>query len=94
VSTLYSDYYYLPWCKEKGKTVSADKYHIIYCSQYNTGFQMPKSDICRICDELIIKTNEADNEGKENERKKLKEQNMLHLDEVKKMQHSLKIETE
>jgi hypothetical protein len=33
---------------------------------------MPKSDTCKICYKLIIKINEADVEGKENERKKLK----------------------
>jgi len=78
VSTLYSDYY-LPWCKENGKIpVSADKYHRIFCCHYNTGFQLSKSDTCRACDELIIKINEADVEGREEERKRLKEQHMLH----------------
>jgi hypothetical protein len=56
--------------------------------------KMCKSDMCRTCDELIIKINKPDNEGKENERKKLKEQNKLHLDEAKEMQDSLKTERE
>jgi hypothetical protein len=29
---------------------------------------MPMSDTCRICGKLFIRINEADNEGKENER--------------------------
>jgi hypothetical protein len=55
---------------------------------------LSKSDTCRACDELIIKINEADVEGREEERKRLKEQHMLHLDEAKELQDSLKIEKE
>jgi hypothetical protein len=65
---LYNDYY-LPWCKGNRKiSVSANKYHRIFCSHYNIGLQLPKSDTCRVCDELIIKINKADIKGRENER--------------------------
>jgi hypothetical protein len=65
---LYKEYYLL-WCKENAKlSVSADKHHRIFRFQCNIGFQMPKSGRCRIYDKLIIKINEPDIEGKENER--------------------------
>jgi hypothetical protein len=55
-------------------------------------FQLRKSDMCKVCDKLIIKINEADTEGRENEGEKLKERHMLHLDEAMEMQDSLKVE--
>jgi hypothetical protein len=49
------------------------------------GFQMPKSDAYMICDELIIKINEGQRQGR-----KLIEQQMLHFDEAKEMHGSLR----
>jgi hypothetical protein len=48
--------------------------------------------MCKVCDKLIIKINEADTEGRENEGQKLKERHKLHLDEAMEMQDSLKVE--
>lgn len=52
---------------------------------------MPKSDTCRVCDELTIKINQAD---QEEENKKLTTQHRLHLAKAKGMQDSLKVEVE
>nr|CAH7725029.1 unnamed protein product [Callosobruchus chinensis] len=52
ISTLYKDYY-VEWCKQRGIVpVKEDGYSEIFCSDYNIGFKLPKSDTCHTCDLL------------------------------------------
>jgi hypothetical protein len=52
VAPLYRQYY-LPQCQAQYiLPVSEDKYRIIFCISYNTGFKLPKFDMCKECDYL------------------------------------------
>lgn len=62
ISTLYRNYY-IPWCKERNiNPVKEDKYRRIFCSEYNIGFKLPRSDTCATCDEyyILIDSNKND----------------------------------
>jgi uncharacterized protein YxeA len=74
-------------------SVSADKYHRIFSSQFIIGFQMLKSNVqvCRVCVEFFVEVNEdAYNEDGE---KKLKTEYVFHLDRATETQENLKIES-
>nr|CAI5850286.1 unnamed protein product [Callosobruchus analis] len=52
ISTLYKDYY-VECCKQRGIVpIKEDRYRRIFCSDYNIGFKLPKSDTCHTCDFL------------------------------------------
>jgi hypothetical protein len=43
--------------KEKDTVpVSADKHRRIFCSEFSIGFQIPKANTCKVCDELVTAT--------------------------------------
>lgn len=39
----------------KYRVVSEDKYRRIFCTEYNIGFKLPRSDTCKTCDSINIK---------------------------------------
>lgn len=46
---------YLSWCIENNiQAVTEDKYRRIFCSSYNIGFKLPKTDTCEKCDRFKI----------------------------------------
>lgn len=95
ISRLYEEYY-LPWCTENNidQPVSQDTYRRIFCTEFNIGFSMPKSDTCKICDESIIKIQALHLEGKDNEAKTLQNTLNYHQARAKAMQDFLKTESE
>lgn len=40
---------------KKYEVVSEDKYRRIFCTEYNIGFKLPRSDTCKTCDSINIK---------------------------------------
>nr|CAI5817409.1 unnamed protein product [Callosobruchus analis] len=45
--------YYVECCKQRGIVpIKEDRYRRIFCSDYNIGFKLPKSDTCHTCDFL------------------------------------------
>ncbi|CAH1961305.1 unnamed protein product [Acanthoscelides obtectus] len=90
ISTLYKDYY-VEWCKERGiAPVKEDRYRRIFCSDYNIGFKLPKSDTCHTCD-FLNNQMEANKENLE-EFNEFKTQLQLHQTRALAMQDSLKKE--
>ena len=92
ISSLYKDYY-VDWCQEKViMPVSEDKYRRIFCTEYNIGFKVPKTDTCKTCDYLkILIENNKNNAEHQN---KLKIDLELHQRRAEAMQANLKYETE
>lgn len=59
ITGLYTDFY-MPWCREQNiSPVKESAYRKIFCTQYNIGFKLPKSDTCKTCDEMGIKIKAA-----------------------------------
>ncbi|PSN41196.1 hypothetical protein C0J52_04183 [Blattella germanica] len=70
---------YVTWSNEKGvKAVSSDKYRRIFCSDFNIGFKILKSDTCKFCDALQITLATIHSSGKEEEVEKVELQHKLH----------------
>lgn len=93
IASLYNDYY-LDWCKDKGiSPVKESYYRRIFCSEYNIGFKLPKSDTCKTCDFLRIQI-ESSNGKNEAENKSFKCQLELHQGRAAALQNSLKEEIE
>lgn len=89
ITSLYFEYY-IPWCEERGiQPVSKDKYRRIFCTDFNIGFKLPKSDTCKTCDSLKIK---IDDTTDSNLQKKLKVELELHQRRAEAMRDSLKNE--
>ncbi|CAH1977144.1 unnamed protein product [Acanthoscelides obtectus] len=87
ISTLYKDYY-VEWCKERAiAPVKEDRYRRIFCSEYNIGFKLPKSDTCHTCD-LLNNQMEANKENQDGYNK-LRIQLQLHQTRAVVMQESL-----
>ena len=87
ISSLYSDYY-LPWCIQQNiEPVLEHTYRKMFCSEYNIGFKLTKSDTCKIKKEpeRIVA----------NDQELIRLQNELRLHNAKAlaMQKKLKLET-
>lgn len=92
ISSLYHDYY-KAWCNDQNITpASQDKYRRIFCSEFNIGFKLPRSDTCKICDSLHVQLQNS----KENVDvcKQLQTELELHQRRAEAMQKSLKDEVE
>ncbi|XP_072390087.1 uncharacterized protein [Diabrotica undecimpunctata] len=91
ISSLHHDYY-LEWCRQNNfVAVTQDKYRRIFCSEFNIGFKLPKSDTCKVCDSMNVKiSNEADIEIA----KTLKIDLELHQRRAQAMQDLMKNDTE
>lgn len=88
ISSLYHDYY-KPWCDNKNiKPVSQDKYRRIFCSEFNIGFKLPRSDTCKVCDALHVKL--EDNKGNADICRQVKVELNVHHRRAEAMQTSLK----
>jgi hypothetical protein len=62
ISRLYTELY-ITWCAERGITpVLEYAYRKIFCTEYNIGFKIPKSDTCKTCDQLNIRIDSATQE--------------------------------
>lgn len=88
ISSLYKDYY-LEWCKQQDVSpVTEDRYRRIFCTKYNIGFKLPKTDTCHTCDLLNnqIQTNKENSTEVEALKIKLE----LHQRRAEAMQNSLK----
>jgi hypothetical protein len=57
IEVLYRDHFIF-WCK-KETPISAGKYRRVLGTEFCIGFQMPKSDIWKYCDEFVTATEEA-----------------------------------
>nr|CAI5866523.1 unnamed protein product [Callosobruchus analis] len=92
ISTLYKDYY-VEWCKQRGTVpVKEDRYRRIFCSDYNIGFKLPKSDTCHTCDFL---NNQIEaNKGNMKECSILRTQLEVHQTRALAMQECMKNEVE
>lgn len=90
ISPLYKKYY-IPWCQERNIIpAKEDRYRRIFCSEYNTGFKLPKSDTCATCDEYNTLLNT--HKGDENKLKEIKTNLDLHQRRAEAMQTNMKNE--
>lgn len=90
ISSLYKKYY-IPWCQERNIIpAKEDRYRRIFCSEYNIGFKLPKSDTCATCDEYntLLDTHKGD----ENKLKEIKTNLDLHQRRAEAMQTNMKNE--
>ena len=93
ISSLYSDYY-LPWCIQQNiEPVLEHTYRKIFCSEYNIGFKLPKSDTCKTCDQLNIKIEPERIVANDQELIRLQNELRLHNAKALAMQEKLKLET-
>lgn len=88
ITSLYRDLY-LPYCQERNiETVSEDFYRRTFSKSYNIGFLMPKSDTCKVCDELhTTLMNDMSTQEEKTEANTKKE---LHLRRAEAMRAKLK----
>lgn len=94
MASLYKDYY-IPWCQQQNIIpVKQSAYRKIFCTEYNIGFKLPKSDTCKICDESNIKLDIAKSNKDDIEEQRLTTSLNLHKIRAKAMQDFLKLETE
>lgn len=94
ISRLYSEYY-VPWCQQKNiEPVLEHMYRKIFCTEYNIGFKLPKSDTCKTCDQLNIKIESATKERNDQELYRLSTELNLHKAKAKAMQDLLKSSVE
>ena len=78
---------YLEKCQLENKTPVKEKYYYkIFTTKFNLHFKHPKSDTCRLCDELHLKIN-TENDGIIKQR--LITQKELHLRKAEKARESL-----
>lgn len=70
------------------KVVSSDKYHRIFCLEFNIGFKLPRSDTCHVCDRLKIELDSNVNDCELHA--KLKVDQELHHKTADEMQENLK----
>lgn len=96
ISRLYSDFY-VPWCqKENIEPVLEHTYRKIFCTEYNIGFKLPKSDTCKTCDQLNIRLDSARNKNEIEELSRLNTELILHKTKAKAMQdllHNMTLES-
>lgn len=94
IASLYKNYY-VPWCQQQNIVPVKDSaYRKIFCTEYNIGFKLPKSDTCKICDESNIKIDIAKSNNDDVEVQGLTTSLNLHRTRAKAMQDLLKFETE
>lgn len=74
--------------------VKESAYRKIFCTEYNIGFKLPKSDTCNVCDETQIQLYTAKLNKDEQEEQRLTTLLNLHKNRAKGMQDLLKSETE
>lgn len=90
ISALYHDYY-LEWCKDKAlNPVKESYYRKIFCTEFNIGFKLPKTDTCKTCDHLNIQIKNADSMGESADSLKIELE--LHQRRAEALQKSLKDE--
>lgn len=89
ISRLYSEYY-VPWCQQQHiKPVLEHTYRQIFCTEYNIGFKLPKSDTCKTCDQLNIKIDSATKLNENQELSRLNIDLTTHKTKAKAMQDLL-----
>lgn len=96
ISGLYNDYY-VPWCeKENILPIKESAYRKIFCTSYNIGFKLPKSDTCKTCDEMNIKIDslKQNNNNNVQEVQELITTLNIHKFRAKGMQDLLKLEAD
>ncbi|CAH2012872.1 unnamed protein product [Acanthoscelides obtectus] len=94
IASLYKDYY-VRWCQQQNIIpVKQTTYRKIFCTEYNFGFKLPKSDTCKICDESKIKLDIAKSNNDDKEEQRLTTFLNSHKIRSKAMQDLLKLETE
>lgn len=92
ISSLYKDHY-IDWCRVKNiQPVSEDKYRRIFCTSFNIGFKLPKSDTCKTCDYLNLQID--DHKNNVEKLNKLKFELELHQRRSEAMQKNLSEEAE
>lgn len=92
ISSLYKDYY-LDWCTLNNYTpAKEDKYRRVFCTEFNIGFKLPRSDTCKCCDSLDIKLKSPD--ITEEEKMSMQAQLQLHQCRAKAMQEKLKTDVQ
>lgn len=87
----------VPWCQEQRiNVVKESAYRKIFCTEFNIGFKLPKSDTCITCDELNIKISNSSiaREKNEEELQELTTQLNLHKSTAAAMQSLLKSDVE
>ncbi|CAH1112279.1 unnamed protein product [Psylliodes chrysocephalus] len=88
ISKLYIDHS-IDWCKNRDlQPVLEDKYRRIFCSEYNIGFKLPKSDTCKTCDMLKVVIEDQNASEEEIRQNKIKHE--LHLRRAEAIKQSLK----
>ncbi|CAH0564506.1 unnamed protein product [Brassicogethes aeneus] len=94
IAHLYKKFY-VPWCEEQNIVpVKEYAYRKIFCTEYNIGFKLPKSDTCKTCDETSIKLETAIRNNDDEQRTILSTTLNLHKSRAKAMQDLLKSEKE
>nr|XP_022910779.1 uncharacterized protein LOC111421817 [Onthophagus taurus] len=89
ISRLYSEYY-VPWCQQQHiKPVLEHTYRQIFCTEYNIGFKLPKSDTCKTCDQLNIRIDSATKLNENQELSRLNIDLTTHKTKAKAMQDLL-----
>ena len=71
------------------KAVSSDKYRRIFCSDFNIGFKLPKSDTCKLCDEHQIRLSELRSSEKEEEVKEVELLHKVHILKAEELRKTL-----
>uniref|UniRef100_A0A6P7F3E6 Uncharacterized protein LOC114324751 n=1 Tax=Diabrotica virgifera virgifera TaxID=50390 RepID=A0A6P7F3E6_DIAVI len=93
ITGLYTDFY-VPWCRERNITpVKESAYRKIFCTHYNIGFKLPRSDTCKTCDETTIKIQASKDANNEEREKELTTFLNVHIARADAMQTLLKTET-
>lgn len=94
ITSLYDDYY-LPWCATKDIVpVKHTVYRKVFCSDFNIGFKLSKSDTCKFCDETAIKIESAKTGKNDQLVSELQILLNVHLSKAKGIQDLLKTEKE
>lgn len=94
IAELYKKFY-VPWCEEQNIIpVKQSAYRKIFCTEYNIGFKLPKSDTCKTCDQINIKLQSGIYKDDDQEHKALSTELTLHKTRAKAMQNLLKSETD
>nr|CAH7732524.1 unnamed protein product [Callosobruchus chinensis] len=92
ISAIYHGYY-LEWCKDKDlQPVKESYYRKVFCTEFNIGFKLPKTDTCKTCDSLNIQIKDA--LSKKEPADRLNFQLELHHRRAEALQKSLKDEIE
>ena len=92
MKSLYENY--ITFCTENNlRPVSYNKCAKVFKTDFNIGFEGPKSDKCRTCDKLHINTEQAKISNIEAEQRHLENKRELHLRRAEAGQDDIKIWT-